>query len=181
MNDKPLTQENAKEETIIQDGVSCPQKPPWAPWVGKVSGLPFILILGLAIFILVQTDIIKLLIWLAVLVIFVYPLRFLVCARCPYYGEQCCSGMGKLIPHLFRKQEGKSMKPGLWLDVFFYLLLFLLPLPEVWQYGGLLMTILWIAAFLLSFVVMSRLNCYACPFSFCPMNKAGKAFWGLFG
>ena len=180
VKNEPPDQNTIGPETIIQDGIACPRKPPWDPKVSKLTGLPFILILILGIYVLFQAGIIKLLIWLLAFGIFVYPLRYLVCARCPYYGMECSSGMGKLVPGMFKKQEGKSMKMGLWLDVLFFLFLFVYPLAPIWRIKGFLFIILWCAVFFLAFAVLTRMGCTVCPFTFCPIGKGGRAFWGLF-
>jgi len=75
-----------KPDRPLQDGVSCPAKSPWDPGVSRVTGLPFLPIVILGILVLAQTSVPKLLLWTALLGIFAYPLRLLVCARCPYYG-----------------------------------------------------------------------------------------------
>ena len=44
--------------------------------------------------------------------------------------------------------------------------------------GGLLLTALWLGAFFLFFAVLTKMACSLCPFTFCPIGQAGKAFWG---
>lgn len=164
--------------SIMQDGVVCPRKPPWDSRVSRITGLPFMVILVLGIYILVvQAGFIKLVIWLLAYAIFSYPLRYLVCARCPYYGMDCSSSYGKLVTKMFKKQEGKSMLLGLWLDVMFFAFLFIFPLIYI---KSLVFIIVWCVLFLLAFVVLTRLACAVCPFTFCPIGKGGRAFWGLF-
>ena len=167
------------EEGLVQDGVPCPRTPPWTARSSRLTRLLFIPMIVLPIVILVQTSIPKLLLWLLLLGIFVYPLRYLVCARCPYYGETCCTDFGRLAAKMFRKQEGRSMRLGLWLDVVFFALLCLVPLPEVYAYGGVLMLLVWFAVFFAVFAGLTRLACSVCPFSFCPIGKAGRALWGV--
>lgn len=169
------------ESCVTQDGVPCPKEPPWHPRVSTITGLPFIPIVALAVFVLAQTSVTKLVLWTGLLVVFAYPLRYLVCARCPYYGQKCSSGFGTAVPRMFRKQEGKSMIPGLWLDVLLFALLLLIPLPDMWRWGGGLMALAWLAAFFLFFAVLTRTACSVCPFTFCPIGRGGKAFWGLAG
>jgi hypothetical protein len=89
--------------------------------------------------------------------------------------------MGKTTPLLFKHREGKSMKLGLWLDLAFFSFLCVYPLPETWQVGGFLMTLLWLASFLVLSGLLTRLACSVCPFTFCPIGKVGRAFWRLFG
>jgi hypothetical protein len=70
------------------------------------------------------------------------------------------------------------MKPGLWLDVVFSLLLFALPLPDAWRQGGLLLTLAWLSVFTLMFALITQVACSVCPFTFCPIGRAGRAVWG---
>jgi hypothetical protein len=78
---------------------------------------------------------------------------------------------------MFKKQEGKSMLFGLWLDVVFLTFLFVFPLIFI---HSLILIIAWCGVFLLAFIVLTRLACAVCPFTFCPIGKGGKAFWRLF-
>jgi len=180
VNNKPLGQNSGDPDTIMQDEIACPRKPPWDPKVSKITGIPFVLILILGIYILFQAGILKLIIWLLAYGIFAYPLRYLICARCPYYGMDCSSGFGKLVPKMFKKQEGQSMILGLWLDILFFVVLFAYPLVYIWKIKGFPFIIVWCGAFFLAFVVLTRLACSVCPFTFCPIGKGGRAFWGLF-
>ena len=181
VNSEPVGQNSGDPDCIVQDGVSCPRKPPWDPKVSKLTGLPFVLILALAVYVLFQAGILKLIIWLSALGIIVYPLRYLICARCPYYGMECSSGLGKLVPRLFKKQEGKSMVMGLWLDIVFFTFLFAYPLPYIWRTEGPLFLLIWCFAWFLAFTVLTRVACSVCPFTFCPIGRGGRAFWGLSG
>jgi hypothetical protein len=165
-----------QEGFVTQDGVSCPRKSPWNPKVSRATGLPFLPIILLAVFVLAPSSIPRLIFWCALLIFFAYPLRYLVCARCPYYGQPCSSSFGTIVPRMFRKQEGKSMKTGLWLDVVLFALLLLVPLPDMWR-GGLLLTAVWLAAFFLFFAVLTKMACSVCPFTFCPIGQGGRAFW----
>ena len=180
MNNHTHDQNSEDPDTIMQDGVACPLKPPWEKKVSKITGLPFMLILILGMYILFQAGVLKLIIWLAAYGIFTYPLRYLICARCPYYGMDCSSGFGKLVPKMFNKQEGKSMKLGLWIDILFFVFLFAYPLPSIWRIKGFLFLIAWAITFFLAFIVMTRLACCVCPFTFCPIGKGGRAFWRMF-
>ena len=119
MDEQNNNQKTNSRGCIYQDGIECPSSPPWPSWVSRISGLPFILILGLASYFLYQSNTITLLVWLAGFFVFVVPLRYLICARCPYYGKDCSSSFGRLVPLMFKKQDGKSMRLGLWLDVAF--------------------------------------------------------------
>jgi hypothetical protein len=78
---------------------------------------------------------------------------------------------------MFRKQEGRSILLGLWLDVAFFLALFLVPLPEVWRVGGFLLLLFWVGAFVLMIATVTRLACSVCPLTFCPIGRAGRALW----
>ncbi|UCD85271.1 MAG: hypothetical protein JSU92_03510, partial [Deltaproteobacteria bacterium] len=157
-----------------QDGVSCPRKSPWPKKVSMFSLLPLIPIIALAVFVLAQTNTIRLIIWLSALGIFAVPLRYLVCARCPYYGQYCSTLMGKTVPLMFKKQEGKSMKPGLWIDMAFFVFLFFFPVPDLWRFGGIVLVIVWFGLLSLFFIVMSLFVCSFCPLTFCPANRGGK-------
>lgn len=170
--------QSGQSQTIRQDGVLCPRKPPWDSRVSRITGLPFmvILVLGINIFVL-QGRFIQLVIWLLAYAIFSYPLRYFVCARCPYYGMDCSSSYGKLVPKMFKKQEGKSMLLGLWFDVVFLTFLFVFPLIYI---KSSLLIIVWCGVFILAFIVLSRLACAVCPLTFCPIGKGGRAFWRLF-
>lgn len=170
-----------EKDFLIQDGASCPRTPPWDPRVSKLTGLSFIPFIVLAIYILASTNIFQLVFWIILMGVFFYPLRYLVCARCPYYGQVCSSNMGVLVTKMFKKQNGKSMKLGLWLDVVIFLLLFLIPLPQSWKVGGILLMLVWIAVCFLVFATLTRLGCSACPFTFCPIGRAGRAFWSKLG
>jgi hypothetical protein len=139
--------------------------------------LLFVPLIVFPLFVLVQTNLMTLLVWLLLLAVFAVPLRYLVCARCPYYGQVCSTDMGKLVPRMFARQEGKSMRLGLWLDVVCFTLLFLLPLAALWRWGGILALVIWCALFLGLFAVMTRVACAPCPLTFCPIGRAGRAFW----
>ena len=181
-----MNTENEKEsvsrgDEIVQDGVACPGNPPWKPTVKIWTTLSMLPISLIGIPVLVMTNIPKLVLWLLLMGIFCYPLRYLVCARCPYYGQDCSTYFGLWVPRLFKKQEGKSMRLGLWLDVVFFMILFVLPLPEIWQLGGLLLLLAWVAALLTMVTVLSRLACSVCPLTFCPIGKMSRGFWSRFG
>jgi hypothetical protein len=169
---------SGEEEFVVQDGVRCPSRPPWAPRISKITSLTFLPIVLIALYTLAHTSVFKLFLWVLLLVIFAYPLRYLVCARCPYYGERCSTMMGLTVPRMFRKQEGRSMLLGLWLDVAFFLALFLIPLPDVWQLGGFLLLALWFGAFAVMIAAITRMACSVCPLAFCPIGRAGRAIWG---
>ena len=180
MSSETGRKEPVQDEFVVQDGVRCPSRAPWAPRVSTLTSLTFIPIILLAFYTLAQTSVLKLLLWLLLFGIFAYPLRYLVCARCPYYGQRCSTMLGLTVPRMFRKQEGRSMLLGLWLDVAFFLALFLVPLPEVWRFGGFLLLLLWVGAFVLMIATVTHLACSVCPLTFCPIGRAGRAVWGRF-
>jgi hypothetical protein len=66
---------------------------------------------------------------------------------------------------------------GLWLDVVFFLVLFHMPLPEVWRVGGFLLLLLWVGAFTLMIGTVTRIACTVCPLTFCPIGRAGRSLW----
>jgi len=182
MNDRREMEQEPCEcgEPVIQDGVACPHKSPWSPTVSKWSRLVFLPILVLPVIVLAQTSMLKLVLWLGALFVLLVPLRYFVCARCPYYGQSCSTDFGRIVPRLFKKQEGKSMRMGLWLDVVFFAFLCLFPLPEVWKIGGPLLVLGWLALFFGVFAALTRVACGACPLTFCPIGRAGRAFWSRF-
>gem|GEM_PF-991099 len=179
-NDQPMGRKAQDKNSIIQDGVVCPCTTPWDPKVSTITGLPVVPILILALAILPAAEMLVLIIWLSAFVIFVYPLRYLICARCPYYGMDCSSKAGRLVTRMFKKQEGKSMVMGLWLDVMFFAFLFVYPLPHIRRVKGALWTMAWCSAFFVAFLTATRFGCSVCPFTFCPIGKGGRAFWRLF-
>ncbi|MFP4475704.1 MAG: hypothetical protein ACLFOY_09080 [Desulfatibacillaceae bacterium] len=161
---------------VEQDGVHCPRKAPWAPWVGWITTLMFLPLVAVAVVVLAQTSVWKLLVWLLVLWALLVPLRYFVCARCPYYGDYCSSLFGKTTPFVFRKQHG-SMKVGLWMDVVAVAILFVLPIPDMFRYGGIATLMLWLALFGMAFLILFRVACRPCPFTFCPIGSAGDLAW----
>lgn len=171
---------NKSGNIIIQDGVECPVVPPWSKHSSKFTGIPLLLMTVTGIVILFLTSKTALILWLFAFFLFAYPLRYLVCARCPYYSKKCYNPMAKVIPLLFKKQEGKSMVLGLWLDVVFAVILFALPLPFAYQLCGWPLVVIWSLLFFLIFCILTKVGCSVCPFSFCPIGKAGRAFWNFF-
>ncbi len=169
---------NCMDDYVIQDGVKCPKISPWPESASIITGIPMIFTGGLGFYILASSSIGYLIFWLFLLFLFAYPLRYLVCARCPYYGQHCATSMGKNIHRLFKKQEGKSMKLGLWLDVVIGIPIFLIPLPYAFSTFGWFMGLLWIAVVFGAFAATTRFGCSKCPFTFCPIGKAGRKLWG---
>jgi len=173
-----MTDEN-ESRFCTQDGIECPKRAPWPGWVSAATGAAFLPMTVLAVAMLWQSPS-KLAIWLLGFGLFLVPLRYLICARCPYYGQSCSSPMGKTVPFIFKKQEGRSMKAGLWLDVAAFAFLFLFPLPDAFAWRGIGGLFLWISSWFLIFVLLTGLACSRCPFVFCPIGRAGRAFFGLF-
>jgi hypothetical protein len=162
---------------VLQDGVECPRQAPWKKTY-SAAGIPGLILIALGVYILAKTSIAWLMIWGLIVFLFAYPLRYLICARCPYYGQQCWSGLGVAVTFMFKKQEGKSMMLGLWLDVVLGLIIFAIPLVLAVRYLAPAMTMVWCGAFLLMVGVMTRAGCASCPFTFCPIGKLGKRLWG---
>ncbi len=178
MNKKAESGKNLTDDYVIQDGVKCPRVSPWPP-PGRnnlIMAVFLIPILGTAVYVLAKTSLLMLGVWLLALLLFAWPLRYLICARCPYYGQHCSTNMGKLVPYMFKKQEGKSMKLGLWLDVASFLILFLLPAPATYRVGGIALALAWIGAFLILFIMTSTFACAHCPLTFCPIGRGGRIF-----
>ncbi|MDD5225463.1 MAG: hypothetical protein PHE84_15885 [bacterium] len=170
------------DKFVIQDGVKCPRVSPWPP-SGRnnlIMAVFLIPILGTAVYVLAKTSPLMLAVWLLALLLFAWPLRYLICARCPYYGQHCSTNMGKIVPLMFKKQEGKSMKLGLWLDVVSFFFLFLLPAPAAYRVGGMTLALVWAGAFLLLFILISTLACAYCPLTFCPIGRGGRVFRKIF-
>ena len=174
-------QDKYSGDCVIQDGISCPKKPPWPSWVSKITAIPFILLLSIVVIFLSQINAVKLAIWLLAFGILLGPMRYFVCARCVYYGKDCASILGRLVPLVFKKQEGRSMRPGMVVEVAFLFFLFLLPLPDFYGYLGWPLIALWFGTFLLAFMVMTGLACLSCPLTFCLIGMGGRHFWSLFG
>lgn len=175
------TTQNEQQDIIIQNNVPCPKKSPWSIEVSYLTMLTFPLIIALAFYIFLQTSMIKLAIWSAGLFILAVPLRYLICTRCPYYGQNCSLPIGKIFPYLFKNKEGKPMLPlGLWMDGIMFFFLFIFPIKDAWEVGGILLVFIWGYTNLTFVILLTRLGCTACPFTFCPFNNAAKTFWGMF-
>ena len=168
---------DGKRLCVLQDGVECPKEAPWKKTY-SVAGIPGLILIGLGAYILLKTSIPWLFVWGLIVFLFAYPLRYLICARCPYYGQQCWSGLGVAVTFMFKKQEGKSMVLGLWLDVVLGLIIFAIPLVHAVRDLAPSIVLAWCGAFTLMVGVMTRLGCAHCPFTFCPIGKLGKLLWG---
>ena len=175
-NEQPVEK---NEENVFQDGVSCPKLSPWPLRSALISGVMLLAVFGVGAYVLYQVSLLRLLIWLLAAGIFALPLRYLVCARCPYYGQSCSTVAGKIVPLIFAKQEFRSMKLGLWMDVVMGLFLFAFPFADMWAYGGWMGVSLWIVLVILVFLILSRVGCNRCPFTFCPIGKLGGFVWNF--
>lgn len=173
---KSAVQNNGADDCVMQDGVACPRISPW-PRPSRVVGLAGLAMVVLGFYILVRSSIYALTAWLLLILIFALPLRYLICARCPYYGQECFTGLAKMVTYIFKKQEGKSMVLGLWLDVVFAIPIFLIPLYYAWTGWGWIMVLAWVTVMVAMFMTMTRIGCLKCPFTFCPIGKAGRALW----
>ncbi len=161
----------------FQDGGESPPRPPGPRHTGILTGIPLVLMSLVAIYILAPASLVALIIWLGLLFVLAFPLRYLVCARCPYYGQSCSTVMGRLVPYMFKKQSG-SMKAGLWGDVIIGPALFLIPLPFAAGSSGWVMVIIWLFVVALVVGTLTRFGCTRCPLTFCPIGKAGRRIWG---
>lgn len=181
MNSKAKDREESPGDFIVQDGCRAPAKAPWRPRISRLTSIPYAIMFLTGVYILAGSNNLLFIIWLAIVVFSIVPGRYLLCARCPYYGQHCSTGFGRLVPYLFKKVEGKSMKPGLWLDLTEMILLFVIPMPDAWRKGGAALLGLWIGVNLLSFGALTLLACPSCSFVFCPIGKVGRTIWKKFG
>lgn len=160
----------------IQDNVEYPEQPPWPRHTEILTGVPMAVTGLLGVYILVKTSLPALAIWLVLGFILTYPLRYLVCARCPYYGQNCSTPMGRLTPYLFKKQAG-SMKTGLWGDIILGIPLFLIPLICAVSAKAWGLTAAWLISSAIASIMLSRFGCRNCPFTFCPVGAIGRKIW----
>ncbi len=175
---EPEMRADAHEDYVLQDGVRWPKKPPWGPRVWIIVAAPLALIFVVAVVVLFKTSLVSLLVMLLAAGVITVQMMYMVCTRCPYYGRDCFFlRFGRIVPLIFKKQEGKSMVPGMWLSMLIAAFLFVYPIPGMWAYGGWIAVALWVILFALFFVMLSRVACPTCPFASCPYRKAGKAVW----
>ncbi|MBU0994348.1 MAG: hypothetical protein KJ737_17795 [Proteobacteria bacterium] len=172
---------NHSQKFIIQDGCHCPEDPPWHSTVSKITALPILFFFGIGAFGVAHLGYVYFFVWLVLAGIKIYGIRYLVCARCPYYGKNCSSFFGKLVPFMHKKQENKSMIIGLWIDTLFWGILFLYPLYYFLQYKMYGFTILYCLSFLLMVGTITRLACIICPLTICPVGKMGRIYWRILG
>lgn len=69
------------------------------------------------------------------------------------------------------------MMVGLWGDVIIGLALFVIPLPFAIQTGGWITVLVWLFVVALVVGTLTRFGCTRCPFTFCPIGKAGRKIW----
>ncbi len=159
---------------------ACPPQSPWPKKAAVLTFLPWPFIVGLAAYILWQTSLIMLVVWMTAFLLFAIPLRYLVCAPCPYYGQSCSTIMGKTVPLIFRHRPGGPLVLGLWLDIVSFAVLSIIPVPYAFQLGGAALTAIWLGAFALFLVSLAVFGCRYCPFTYCPIGKAGRIMTRLF-
>ncbi|MFZ5562843.1 MAG: hypothetical protein ACOZBW_02240 [Thermodesulfobacteriota bacterium] len=159
----------------------CPPDPPWPKYVAFITFIPWPFIVGMAVYILWSTSRVMLGVWLAAFVLFFFPLRYLVCAPCPYYGKNCSTIMGRLVPLMFAQRPGTPLAVGLWLDIVAFAVLSMIPVPWAWRLGGWPLTALWLAVFAAALASLGLLGCRYCPFSYCPIGKAGRGLARILG
>jgi hypothetical protein len=163
------------------DGDTCRPKSPWPKYVAVITFIPWPFVVVMAVYILFNTSLVMLAVWLTAFLLFFIPLRYLICAPCPYYGQNCSTIMGRLVPFMFKQRPGKPLAIGLWLDIVSFAVLSMIPVPYAWQLGGLGLTALWLAVFSLCLVSLGGLGCRYCPFTYCPIGKASRKVAGLLG
>jgi hypothetical protein len=173
--------DNGQKSCDCNGCAACPPKSPWPKYSAVITFIPWPVISGLAVYILFNTSLVMLGVWLAAFLLFFVPLRYLVCVRCPYYGQNCSTIMGRLVPLMFKQRPGKPLAIGLWLDIVFFAVLSIIPLPYAWQLGGLALTALWLAVFAAFLVSLGVFGCRYCPFTYCPIGRASRGLAGIFG
>ncbi len=170
-------EENMKKpenEVIVRKKVSYPKQSPWPRKSAILTFLPWPFIVIMAIYILARSSTFMLTVWIVAFLLFAIPLRYLICAPCPYYGQNCSTIMGRVVPFLFKNRPGTPMVLGLWLDIVSFVVLPIIPIPYTWKLGGIALTAVWLAVFLMFFSAMSLYGCHYCPFTYCPIGKVGR-------
>lgn len=165
----------------LPDCPGCPPEPPWPKYTAVITFLPWPVITGMGVYILWNTSRVMLGVWLAAFFLFFVPLRYLVCAPCPYYGKSCSTIMGRLVPLMFAKRPGTPLAIGLWLDIVSFAVLSIIPVPYAWRLGGPALTALWLAVFSAALISLGTLGCRYCPFTYCPIGKAARGLAGFLG
>ncbi len=175
--DKMKTEKNMKNpdvEIIVHNGISCPKKSPWPKKSAIITFIPWPFIVLMAVYILAKTSILMLGVWSAAFLLFAIPLRYLICAPCPYYGQSCSTIMGKVVPFVFKNRPGTPLALGLWLDIVSFTVLLIIPIPYAWNIGGVGLTAAWVGVFLIFLFALPIYGCHYCPFTYCPIGKAGR-------
>ncbi len=170
---------NAEKNTPEDTG--RPPKSPWPKYSAVITFIPWPVIVGLAVYILFNTSRVMLGVWLAAFLLFAIPLRYLICAPCPYYGQNCSTIMGRLVPLMFKNRPGKPLAVGLWLDIVSFAVLSIIPLPYAWLLGGPGLTVLWITVFAVFLASLGVFGCFYCPFTYCPIGKASRGLANVLG
>jgi hypothetical protein len=166
---------------ITQDGCRCPAEPPWHPMVSRVTAVPIIVYFIIAALGMIKVGFLPFLLWFVLAAIKVYGIRYYVCARCPYYGKDCSSFFGRLVPLMHKKQENRSMVTGLKVDTLFWAILFFYPLYHFLKNGMMGFTLVYCFWFFMMVGVLTRLACTVCPLTICPVGQMGRRTWKLFG
>ncbi|MBU0991583.1 MAG: hypothetical protein KJ737_03725 [Proteobacteria bacterium] len=173
---------NEQEELVcIQDGCKYPKNPPWSPVVTKLTSLWILIFFLAGVYGTLKVGFSVFFIWTLIFCIKLYVIRYIVCARCPYYGENCSCFYGKLAARLFEKQENKSMKMGLWIDCFVWYFIFLYPLYYYLKLDMDVYAMFWVFLFFAMSGTLSVLACSTCPFEFCPQGYVGRIVGKIMG
>jgi hypothetical protein len=167
---------NIKKENIIhiQDGCRYPEKTPWSPMVTRITSSMVLIFFLAGVYGTFKAGFFVFLVWVAAFAFKLWGVRYIVCARCPYYGEDCSCFYGRFTAHFYKKQENKSMKMGLWIDLFVWAFIFLFPLYHYLDAGMDLFALFWCSIFAFMFGSLSVFACSTCPFEFCPQGFVGR-------
>ncbi len=159
----------------------CLSQSPWPGYSVIVTFIPWPVIVCMGVYILYKTSFTMLGVWLAAFFLFFVPLRYLICARCPYYGKNCSAITGRMVPFFFAKRPGTPLAVGLWLDIVFFAILSLIPVPFAFKLGGALLTAAWLAVFASAIILLALFGCRYCPFTYCPIGKASRGIFRALG
>jgi hypothetical protein len=168
-------------EEKAHDCAACRPEPPWPKYAAAITFIPWPFITGLAVYILLHTSRAMLGLWMAVFILFFIPLRYLVCACCPYYGQRCSTIMGLLVPLMFAHRPGKPLAIGLWLDIVSFAILAIIPVPYAWRLGGFWLTALWLVVFGFFLASLGLFGCRYCPFTHCPIGRGSRWLAAILG
>lgn len=176
MNPKIKNSDGNKDGPLIfiQDGYPYPEKPPWDPGVTRITSSLVFIFFWAGLYGTFKVGFLTGIIWILAFCFKLFAVRYMVCARCPYYGCHCSCFYGKLAAFCFDKQENKSMELGLWIDLLVWSFIFMFPLYHYIMGGMLFYAGIWCLLFLVMFGSLSILACSICPFEFCPQGLAGR-------